>query len=529
MASSSPPPLPRPSPVPPDLLFLLPLLDSGIPPVPTSDSFNFGSLPLVSPSGAEVPSPLPPPELAAARALPSSANKGSWVSKVKSSFQPLVKIASPSVSVDGISSIKAPESITLTSSTVWKDHIVAYFHGLPPSPAKVFNDLNPIWGTNGNISVKNHSKRSCLIFIPCPIIRQWVLDVAFWHSGNCSFTAMLWHPSLNLSDMKLVHAPVWVLFKKVPPELWSLLGFSTMASAVGFPVHSEYPDLKPFSNGVVKLRVVIELDKPRPSLVRVTDKLGNAVSLPVEFLKLPPKCGGCGEHGHLRLRCPQPSVRTSYPAPGYPSYTGVMAKASSDLGKKASVLATTSKSLAHSPLSVRSIGSTNHVGDEDQLGGSSLVVRAVPSDPPDRKLVRSQSLPVESPSAENQAASSGWIRVADRSKTRKSKQTSSTGHRKTSPISSSKFAEEEEMISAAQGILRSRLAALSEKNRQQGSTTSRRQQRKKIRQKIELLTSASDNDLSSASLASVSRVPTNTFGLASGGQSHSRSAHLPEA
>ncbi|KAJ4899963.1 hypothetical protein Rs2_13914 [Raphanus sativus] len=108
----------------------------------------------------------------------------------------------------GIPTIKAPDSITLTSSTVWKDHLVAYFHGLPPSPAKVFADLNPIWGKNGNIMVRHYTKQSCLIYIPCPIIRQWILDVAFWHSGNCSFSVMLWHPSLKLSEMKLVHAPV---------------------------------------------------------------------------------------------------------------------------------------------------------------------------------------------------------------------------------------------------------------------------------------------------------------------------------
>ncbi|KAG2328957.1 hypothetical protein Bca52824_000137 [Brassica carinata] len=85
--------------------------------------FSGGELrPLVSPPGAEfvahaasspVSSPVP-------RAPVKPAD--SWVSKVKSSFQPLVKIASPSVSSDGIPSIRAPDSITLVSSAIWKDH-----------------------------------------------------------------------------------------------------------------------------------------------------------------------------------------------------------------------------------------------------------------------------------------------------------------------------------------------------------------------------------------------------------------------
>lgn len=326
-----------PTPVPPDLLFLRPLSDPvvcSLPPLPSAE----GEQPLlVSPSGAEVRALSPVPSLAevpssspspaqtpAPAVVPSSLKPSSWVNKAKSVFQHLVKVASPSVSVDGIPSIQAPDSITLVSSTTWKDYLVAFFHGRPPSPAKVFSDLNPIWGKNGNISVKLHSKRSYLIFIPCPIMRQWALDIGFWHSGNCSFTALLWHPSINLSDMKLLHAPVWVLFKKVPVELWSLLGFSTMASAVGFPVHSEYPDVKPFTNGVVKLRVVIELEKPRPSVVRVTDKLGNSVYLPVEFQKIPPKCSACGDYGHLRLRCLQPLKKPLPVSKDFPAFTGVM-------------------------------------------------------------------------------------------------------------------------------------------------------------------------------------------------------------
>ena len=51
----------------------------------------------------------------------------SWVTKVKSAFQRLVRVASPFASLDGIPSIKALDTITLVSSTVWKNHLVAFF------------------------------------------------------------------------------------------------------------------------------------------------------------------------------------------------------------------------------------------------------------------------------------------------------------------------------------------------------------------------------------------------------------------
>lgn len=301
------PVLPPPS-VPPDLKFVPPdllfLQTSDLEPVPEIRNFSLvllppgtSSPPLVSPCGAEaICSAVAPSTLPIKHVL--------WVDKVKSRFQALSKIASPSVSEDGIPSIVAPDSISLVSSDLWKDHLVAFFHGTPPSAAKVFNDLNPIWGANSRISVKLHSKFSYLIYIPCVVSRKWALDVGFWHSGNCSFTVAAWYPSINLSAMKLVHAPVWVLFRKVLCELWSLVGFNTMTSAVGFPVHSEFSELKPYSNGVVKLRVVVELDKPRPSTIRISDKKDNSVLVSTEFPKLPPKCSGCREYGHFKMRCP---------------------------------------------------------------------------------------------------------------------------------------------------------------------------------------------------------------------------------
>lgn len=149
--------------------------------------------------------------------------------------------------------------------------------------------------------MKYHSARSRMIYIPCQQTRKWALDVGFWHSGNCSFTVLPWSPAMNSSPMKLVHAPVWVLFKNVPRELWSLEGFNAITSGVGIPVYSEFPQLTPHTNGIIKLKVVIELEKKRPSSVRITDKEGFYVLVSCSFPKLPPFCNRCLEYGHLQL------------------------------------------------------------------------------------------------------------------------------------------------------------------------------------------------------------------------------------
>lgn len=250
------------------------------------------------------------------------ASTPAWISKLKSAHRNLSRVSTPTISDDGIPTVQAPDSITLTSTNRWNNYIVAVFHGDPPSPAKVFADLNPIWGTQGRISVKHHSKRVYLIYIPCEIIRNWVIEVGYWQSGNCSFTPALWSPTANLVPQKLVSAPVWFLIRHIPQDLWSTEGFSTIASGLGNPVQSEYPTIKPFSNGITKLRVEVVLATAKSTSVRVKDKLGNSVVVSAEILKLPPHCNLCREFGHLPLRCPFPGAKSKAPADSSASAPG---------------------------------------------------------------------------------------------------------------------------------------------------------------------------------------------------------------
>lgn len=87
------------------------------------------------------PSPsLAPPEV---RPAPTQL----WASRFSSSICNLKKVSPLSFMDDGIPSVIAPHSVMLMSEDVWKDHLVAQFHGSPPSVAKMFSDLNPIWGS----------------------------------------------------------------------------------------------------------------------------------------------------------------------------------------------------------------------------------------------------------------------------------------------------------------------------------------------------------------------------------------------
>ncbi|CAG7886157.1 unnamed protein product, partial [Brassica rapa] len=89
----------------------------------------------------------------------SSPSPALWVSKLKSSSHNLKKMASPTFSADGTPIVKAPDSVVFRPSQTWKGYLVAQFHGTPPSTAKIFSDLNPIWGKQGRIKTHAGSSR----------------------------------------------------------------------------------------------------------------------------------------------------------------------------------------------------------------------------------------------------------------------------------------------------------------------------------------------------------------------------------
>ena len=141
------------------------------------------------------------------------------------------------------------------------------------------------------------------------------MDVAFWYSGKCAFSVSEWSPTLNLAPMKLEYALVWVLFLNVPVELWSIEGFSTISTGVGFLVQSEYPKLKPYSSGIVKLKVIVNLEGKKACSVKVVDKLKTAVTVSAEYLNLPHKCQICSNFGHFEKRCPYKNITTNLRTP----------------------------------------------------------------------------------------------------------------------------------------------------------------------------------------------------------------------
>ncbi|KAJ4906982.1 Endonuclease/exonuclease/phosphatase protein [Raphanus sativus] len=244
-------------------------------------------------------------------AVPSS-DVPSYAQRFKNSLRNLRKISSPVSKIDGFPVVLAPSSVVLQASETWKDYIIAHFHGRCPAPSRIYNNLNPVWGKHGNITIHALSQMACLILIPSEATRHWVLDVGYWQVDNCALTAVPWSQDASLELQELVSAPTWAVLKNVPPQLYSLDGISVIESGIGEPLHTEHSKLPPFHFGDTKVKVEIRLQSLPPLAVIVRDSVGYQVQVNVEYPRLPPKCCNCGKFGHMLKYCTIPIQRKNF-------------------------------------------------------------------------------------------------------------------------------------------------------------------------------------------------------------------------
>lgn len=248
----------------------------------------------------------PPPLVNSVPSAIPSIETPSYAQRFKDSLRNLRKISSPVAEIDGIPVVLAPDSVVLQASEAWKDHIIAHSHGRCPSPSKIYDDLNPVWGKHGNITVRSLSQTAALIFVPSATSREWVFQVGYWQVDNCALTALPWSAEASLELQELTTAPSWAVLKNVPPQLYSLNGISLIPSGIGDPLHTENSRLEPFHFGDTKVKVEIKLQALPLLAVIVRDTHGNSVRINVEYPRLPPKCCNCGKFGHMLKYCTIP-------------------------------------------------------------------------------------------------------------------------------------------------------------------------------------------------------------------------------
>lgn len=270
--------------------------------------------------------------------------------------------------------------------------------------------------------------------------------------------------------MKLDYAPLWVILRNVSPQLYSFDGISAIASGLGHPLYTQHAKLTPNRFGLVKVKVVMKLDRIFSSAIRVWDRLGNSYLVSAEFSHVPQKCGSCQEFGHLPLRCPN-SIALPKALPR--DFTVGKDCSSKDTPSVAIQLIHKSKT------SDNTLGSAlvdTQCGKGDSKSGSSMVEVLQELGP----AVRARSLPSSQRTA-SVSSSQTWTRVVKRSKHVVPTTSNSHESKKQAPLTSSQFHEKEDIIKAAKKVLRIRPSSHSPVT-SYTSVKSKRSARRRLRQ-----------------------------------------------
>lgn len=113
--------------------------------------------------------------------------------------------------------------------------------------------------------------------------REKVLEIGCLHVVSQLFVVRLWQLFVEsqLEDMKMIH--IWVIFKKLPIELWDDEGFNIIGSSVGNQLFTD--KLTQEKKRINYARICVELDIKwkYPNTVMVVVDNRKAYSLPIEY------------------------------------------------------------------------------------------------------------------------------------------------------------------------------------------------------------------------------------------------------
>ncbi|XP_039032991.1 uncharacterized protein LOC120168280 [Hibiscus syriacus] len=208
-------------------------------------------------------------------------------------FPPNVRDGTPFV-------LPSPEIIEAGISE-WRLSLVGQFLGATPSFASLQRIVDSLWSkTLGGSRVQvSYAGNNLFIFsFDSESARDWVLVNGPWHVQNKTLILRKWEPSFKSFSFNLTKILVWVHLFNVPLELFSRVGLSYIASAIGIPLSMDNIIALKSRLEFAKVYVEIGVNDTIPKFIDVAIKDGQKTSIYVEVPWLPPSCKKCKVFGH---------------------------------------------------------------------------------------------------------------------------------------------------------------------------------------------------------------------------------------
>ncbi|KAK5783457.1 hypothetical protein PVK06_037966 [Gossypium arboreum] len=135
--------------------------------------------------------------------------------------------------------------------------------------------------------------------------RDWVLDHGPWHIQNKPVIVRKWEPGEKRLDFDLHKLPVRVHLSHIPLELYTGIGLSYVASAIGVPLYMYTITVGQSRLAYAKVCVEIDANQINPRTIDIVFKDDSTGTVWVEVPWMPQRCSKCSIFGYVDKGCPK--------------------------------------------------------------------------------------------------------------------------------------------------------------------------------------------------------------------------------
>ncbi|KAL5701522.1 hypothetical protein ACHQM5_026848 [Ranunculus cassubicifolius] len=129
------------------------------------------------------------------------------------------------------------------------------------------------------------------------------LEFGNFHIASQVFIVRPWKLCIETDLKNLETIPIWVLFKKIPEELWNGDGLSRIASAIGEPLFPDRKTEQKAKTDYARICIDVKATSTFPTIIPVVVDKKRVFKVTAEYNWRPPRCMQCKVFGHSESNC----------------------------------------------------------------------------------------------------------------------------------------------------------------------------------------------------------------------------------
>ena len=168
----------------------------------------------------------------------------------------------------GKMSVVPPKEVFKEGEVEWRNAVVAQLIGRPPNFNMFQRLVNVLWGVEGEVVIHPAGSKLYIIQLPNASMQDKVLDEGPWHIQNKPLVVRKWEPGLPTLEFIMAKLLVWIHLVNVLLELFTQIGLSYIASAIGSPIYIDRITASKERLAFAKICIKVEASKEIPRLLR---------------------------------------------------------------------------------------------------------------------------------------------------------------------------------------------------------------------------------------------------------------------